>query len=104
MSLPTEQIKPQHIVGEESMDNDEEPRKGEDYNTHEAQRFIGNEQNPEEVYGLMVETNLCNASASVLTYLNCFWEVTAPTLHFSYVSFLYLIITHSYVCMHHAGT
>lgn len=26
---PTEQIKPQHIVGEDSMDNDDEPRKGE---------------------------------------------------------------------------
>lgn len=25
----TEQIKPQHIVGEDSLDNDEEPRKGE---------------------------------------------------------------------------
>ncbi len=26
---PTEQIKPQHIVGEDSMDNEDEPRKGE---------------------------------------------------------------------------
>lgn len=25
----TEQIKPQHIVGEDSLDNDDEPRKGE---------------------------------------------------------------------------
>lgn len=34
LNLPlclTEQIKPQHIVGEDSLDNDDEPRKSELY-------------------------------------------------------------------------
>lgn len=29
LTFLTEQIKPQHIVGEDSLDNDDEPRKGE---------------------------------------------------------------------------
>uniref|UniRef100_A0A4W5M2R7 Phospholipase A2 n=1 Tax=Hucho hucho TaxID=62062 RepID=A0A4W5M2R7_9TELE len=60
MEEELEQIKPQHIVGEESMDNDEEPRKGSENPDDEYHRTAQNSWVQRMITSLFSDSSLFN--------------------------------------------